>query len=619
MPAPIAQFGPRPPVILPACSRTLFGVDRPERTTSPWPVPHVPRHWTELSSLRTVSARVLRDGTPFAGAQVHLVHVARPTHLRYPIETKTTDERGVCAFSPISTYPVAVFAQVPAAGSKLVEIGESLSVDLELFATAVVEGEVRKHEKPLQALVTLFPLDGGIQRSRRSDASGRYRIVDVVPGAYTVAIGEEGHSGTPPRTDSWRSPELVVEPGETIRRDLTFPSGVTVSVAFGQDCRDPHAHVFLFEGEVSPGDALELAKLWRQRASSTWRSSSHFEMVDTRSAVSFTDVLPGTYTVCAVSETFGAPGAAAQPVVTHELVVARESVSIELHPASAGTANEGSSATRSNTEQGHVHCRCVPRQPDDGRFCLDLVTNADLDQGRPMPKRGLFCEQIFGTNTAWECGCGKYNASKNPRHLGMLCEKCGVEATSFTRYRAERFATIALPCLVQSPATNMPTDRVAVPPPYFRPLTHSESDLNVRLARLIVDNTRGAVDPSALDAAFGTHVVFGQNPLLLVSVPNETTTILEAFKHFIHVSGIQVEPDSKVVDLLRGRTLLWMSLSMFVRKPKMPTPSLKDAQELIRSTRRVGLGARKASDNPALLPLFGALEAFDLTLEVCDG
>ena len=45
-------------------------------------------------------------------------------------------------------------------------------------------------------------------------------------------------------------------------------------------------------------------------------------------------------------------------------------------------------------------------------------------------KDGLFCEKIFGPTKDWECYCGKY---KRVRFRGIICERCGVEATSSSR------------------------------------------------------------------------------------------------------------------------------------------------------------------------------------------
>ena len=44
-------------------------------------------------------------------------------------------------------------------------------------------------------------------------------------------------------------------------------------------------------------------------------------------------------------------------------------------------------------------------------------------------KDGLFCERIFGPTKDWECYCGKY---KRVRYKGIVCERCGVEAVSYT-------------------------------------------------------------------------------------------------------------------------------------------------------------------------------------------
>src|SRR5918995_1422975 len=57
------------------------------------------------------------------------------------------------------------------------------------------------------------------------------------------------------------------------------------------------------------------------------------------------------------------------------------------------------------------------------------------------PERdGLFCAKIFGPITDWECLCGKY---KRMKHRGVICDKCGVEATQ-AKVRRERLGHITL-------------------------------------------------------------------------------------------------------------------------------------------------------------------------------
>ncbi len=61
------------------------------------------------------------------------------------------------------------------------------------------------------------------------------------------------------------------------------------------------------------------------------------------------------------------------------------------------------------------------------------------------PERdGLFCERIFGTTKDWECFCGKF---KSIRYKGVICDRCGVEVTSF-KVRRERMGHIELACPV---------------------------------------------------------------------------------------------------------------------------------------------------------------------------
>ena len=57
------------------------------------------------------------------------------------------------------------------------------------------------------------------------------------------------------------------------------------------------------------------------------------------------------------------------------------------------------------------------------------------------PERdGLFCERIFGPVKDYECHCGKY---KRIRYKGIVCDRCGVEATEKT-VRRERMGHIQL-------------------------------------------------------------------------------------------------------------------------------------------------------------------------------
>ena len=52
------------------------------------------------------------------------------------------------------------------------------------------------------------------------------------------------------------------------------------------------------------------------------------------------------------------------------------------------------------------------------------------------PERdGLFCAKIFGPVKDYECNCGKY---KRMKHRGIVCEKCGVEASARCPSRSAR-------------------------------------------------------------------------------------------------------------------------------------------------------------------------------------
>ncbi len=74
------------------------------------------------------------------------------------------------------------------------------------------------------------------------------------------------------------------------------------------------------------------------------------------------------------------------------------------------------------------------------------VTKAETINYRTQkPERGgLFCAQIFGPVTDWECLCGKY---KRMKHRGVICDKCGVEVTQAS-VRRNRLGHIELACPV---------------------------------------------------------------------------------------------------------------------------------------------------------------------------
>ncbi len=74
------------------------------------------------------------------------------------------------------------------------------------------------------------------------------------------------------------------------------------------------------------------------------------------------------------------------------------------------------------------------------------VTKAETINYRTQkPERGgLFCAQIFGPVTDWECLCGKY---KRMKHRGVICDKCGVEVTQAS-VRRSRLGHIELACPV---------------------------------------------------------------------------------------------------------------------------------------------------------------------------
>ena len=70
-----------------------------------------------------------------------------------------------------------------------------------------------------------------------------------------------------------------------------------------------------------------------------------------------------------------------------------------------------------------------PKQIRD--WSMGEVTKPETINYRTLkPERdGLFCERIFGPTKDWECYCGKY---KRVRYKGIICERCGVEAVSYT-------------------------------------------------------------------------------------------------------------------------------------------------------------------------------------------
>lgn len=270
---------------------------------------------------RVVTAVVMRDGQPLAGASVTLGHVHGTARELSRRDTRTSDASGRCEF-PLAptepatppTMPLAAIASLPdGSSSHLVEVGPDGAVTLDVVGTSIIEGVISRAGQPTTGSVAITPTSGGVHRVQRSDDRGTYRIDGVVPGSYGLTV----HGIDPTTRMIAGTPTLdtvVIRSGERLRRDYALVSGATVRVAVGVDSNRVWATIMLFQGDVGPATTSELVATWKGRPRSMFTSARSMTNSGTWIETQFLDVLPGHYTLC-VSRSSGHGGHAEQPVV----------------------------------------------------------------------------------------------------------------------------------------------------------------------------------------------------------------------------------------------------------------------------------------------------------------
>jgi hypothetical protein len=301
------------------------------------------------------------------------------------------------------------------------------------------------------------------------------------------------------------------------------------------------------------------------------------------------------------------PRAASTAFVQDKLTFSRE-LSLTLEPAT-------------KTEPSHVYFRFIQGAftfADQKYDSYGHVSNPALTHEPPYPRRNLFCEQIFGPVHPYRCACGKYDH----RDLGIVCEKCGVEVIGGSP-RVVRWGHIELPRPIVSPATGWSTMLVPVPPPHFRPLNLVEDDINVRLSKLMHAISWDRVAESTVAELMGLDERFGHNPIVMVMIPNKTTSLFQCLRHFMHLSGLEVQPQTPVVDLLQGKTLVRAHIKLFEssRSHVASSPdrksALEAAQQRVRTFAATARQDRFRLHLPlAMTALCGAMGLFGLSPEV---
>ncbi|HWO26755.1 MAG TPA: hypothetical protein VNO30_48835 [Kofleriaceae bacterium] len=278
---------------------------------------------------RTVGALVHRRGVPVAGVRVRIGHVFGPSRELAKLDERTTDAAGRCEFPLAPCEPIAAIASGAREGSQLVDVPDSGTVELALEPLGTLDGVVTRSGAPARGQITLVGIEGGTLAVERTDDAGRYRVEGVVPGRYEVRVlGIDPETSMVAGTPTFD--ELVVGPGQRLRRDYALTAGTAIRVVAAVQDQEHWGDVYLFAGARAPRDSIELRALWRGLDKTLWRSANSTTNDGKHMRCKFLDVAPGVYTVCVTPSTRYGGAHDEQPVVSREITVGTEDVTVEL-------------------------------------------------------------------------------------------------------------------------------------------------------------------------------------------------------------------------------------------------------------------------------------------------
>jgi len=199
--APVVELGPPTPHV-------------PMAPVPPLPEPDEP---VPPATVRFRTAG--RDGAPVAGATVRLLD-----DQGHDLATAAAgdDGRGELVAPRPGDYVVIATASGHQPAVTTVRAGDGGEATLVLASSAALAGVVRDAAgRPLGGANVVLVDEGEVVESTQSAATGDYRVGDLAPGAYTVAVTAAGHTAS--------SATVTVEPGTTVTHDVALqPSTAAV-------------------------------------------------------------------------------------------------------------------------------------------------------------------------------------------------------------------------------------------------------------------------------------------------------------------------------------------------------------------------------------------------------
>ncbi len=223
-----------------------------------------------------------------------------------------TDENGRFELS-LDQDALLVAVHLEHGMSRVTRASEGQDVELTLEPFTWVEGFVREHDSPSEAMVILHSPDHAFTFVSRTDASGHYTLGPLPPGAYRVEAYDQGSTNG---IVAFPSPRVEAVPGRTTTQDIleNDPGTVRVDYRRTDSMRIATVSVALFEGERTVDTDARYVELFQRREGVYGASTigQHDEYTV------FRGVPEGTYTACARSN-LGEQGmhVSCEPVTVH--------------------------------------------------------------------------------------------------------------------------------------------------------------------------------------------------------------------------------------------------------------------------------------------------------------
>ena len=259
---------------------------------------------------RSIAGRVVLDGKPVEGATVYAGRFLFGTGtssstqfnpLAQSTKQDTTDARGAFALTGFPPGDITIVAEHAALGRSrgmrlpTVLPGQTELV-LELQAYGALTGVLRQGGKPAEGVLvscqsTTTP---GAVYSVAAGPDGSYRFDRLAPDVYKVSAT----LGMPMSGMKFYSKQVEVPAGKEVSIDLAVePGAVTVDVTLqAKNGTVGVSHVWIASGNITATTANELGL----RMAAAGPGASQWVIVRRGEPARFAEVVPGTYSVCAV-------------------------------------------------------------------------------------------------------------------------------------------------------------------------------------------------------------------------------------------------------------------------------------------------------------------------------